>query len=150
MVFCGTTCATIAKSQMRKSSLSRWLEGIKIFALPSKITYTKPMTIRGTKSRKRNSKKNSQGFSTSIELTREQEKAIQSFVESGRYESVEAFLDEAITEAYSRTEAFKKLAREKLAASQKDIEAGRVVTVPKGKIGETLDQLHKGTLEFNK
>jgi Arc/MetJ-type ribon-helix-helix transcriptional regulator len=83
-----------------------------------------------------------------IELTRDQEKAIKSFVESGRYESVEAFLDEAITEAYSRTEAFKKLAREKLAASQKDIEAGRVVTVPKGKIGETLDQLRNDTLEF--
>jgi Arc/MetJ-type ribon-helix-helix transcriptional regulator len=54
-----------------------------------------------------------------IELTREQEKLIRGFVDSGRYESVEAFLDEAITEAYTRTEAFKKLAREKLAA-QKD------------------------------
>lgn len=85
-----------------------------------------------------------------IELTQEQERLIRGFVESGRYESVEAFVDEAITEAYSRTEAFKKVAREKLAASQKDIEAGRVVTVPKGKIGETLDQLRKGTLPFER
>jgi Arc/MetJ-type ribon-helix-helix transcriptional regulator len=83
-----------------------------------------------------------------IELTKEQEKLIKGFVESGRYESIEAFLDEAITEAYSRTEAFAKLAREKLAASQKDIEAGRVVSVPKGKMAETLEQLRNGTLSF--
>lgn len=66
-----------------------------------------------------------------IELTREQEKLIRGSVESGRYESVEAFLDEAITEAYTRTEAFKKLASEKLAAAHKDIGARRVVTVAK-------------------
>ena len=83
-----------------------------------------------------------------IELTAEQEKLLRSFVESGQYESVEAFIDEAITEAYTRTEAFARLAREKLAASKKDIEAGRVVTVPKGKLGETLDKLRSGTLEF--
>jgi Arc/MetJ-type ribon-helix-helix transcriptional regulator len=85
-----------------------------------------------------------------IELTREQEKLIRSFVESGQYESVEAFLDEAITEAYTRTETFKKLAREKLVIAQKDIEAGRVVTVAKGKIGETLEQLRNGTLQFKR
>jgi Arc/MetJ-type ribon-helix-helix transcriptional regulator len=34
-----------------------------------------------------------------ITLTPEQEKLIQGFVASGRYESVEAFIDEAITEA---------------------------------------------------
>jgi Arc/MetJ-type ribon-helix-helix transcriptional regulator len=83
-----------------------------------------------------------------IELTQEQEKLVRRFVESGQYESVKDFIDEAITEAYTRTEAFSRLAREKLAASQKDSEAGRVVTVPKGKIGETLDHLRNGTLTF--
>jgi hypothetical protein len=50
--------------------------------------------------------------------------------------------------AYSRTEAFAKLSREKLEASQKDIEAGRVVSVPKGKMAETLEQLRNSTLSF--
>jgi Arc/MetJ-type ribon-helix-helix transcriptional regulator len=82
-------------------------------------------------------------------LTPEQEKLIRGFVQSGHYDSVEAFIDEAITEAYSHTEAFIKLARAKLAASQKDSEAGRVVTVPKGKLSDILVQYRNGTLKFN-
>ena len=85
-----------------------------------------------------------------IELTQEQERVVRGLVEAGQYESVEHFIDEAITEAYTRTEVFANWARAKLDASQKDIEAGRVITVPKGKIGETLDELRRGTLEFER
>jgi Arc/MetJ-type ribon-helix-helix transcriptional regulator len=84
-----------------------------------------------------------------IELTREQEKQVRGFVESGQYESVQAFIDEAITEAYSRTEEFITMIRAKLAESQRDIEAGRVVTVPNGKLSEILQQYRNGTLKFD-
>ena len=84
-----------------------------------------------------------------IELTSEQEQRVRDFVKRGYYESVEDFIDDAITTTYARTEAFNALAREKLAASQEDIEAGRVVTVGKGQIGSVLDKLRKNELEFD-
>ena len=82
-----------------------------------------------------------------IELTSQQEEIVRGLVESGQYESVEAFIEEAVTEAYSRTETFTAFARKKLAASQKDIEAGRVVEVPPGKLNEVLQRHRNGKLD---
>ena len=82
-----------------------------------------------------------------IEMNNAQEKALQRLIEAGHYASPQDFLDEALAEAYSHTEEFTKLAREKLAASQKDIEAGRVVTVTPDTINDILDQHRNGTLE---
>lgn len=84
-----------------------------------------------------------------IELTPEQEKQVRSFVEAGQYDSVQDFIDASITEAYSRTEAFKQWAIKSHEKAQKDIQAGRVVSVPKGKMNETLDKLRDGTLSFD-
>jgi Arc/MetJ-type ribon-helix-helix transcriptional regulator len=83
-----------------------------------------------------------------IELTHEQEKLVRGFVESGRYESVQAFIDEAITEAYTRTEAFTEMVRAKLRESQAAYESGQVVTMPKGGVNELLKQYRAGTLTF--
>jgi Arc/MetJ-type ribon-helix-helix transcriptional regulator len=83
-----------------------------------------------------------------IELTREQEKLVRGFVESGRYESVEAFIDSSITQAFIETEAFVKWARERDKQAQEDVKAGRVVTVASGKMAEVLEQHRNGTLTF--
>ena len=82
-----------------------------------------------------------------IELNQEQELALQRLIEAGRYDTPQDFIDEALADAYSYTAAFADTAREKLAASREDVEAGRVVSVPQGKLGETLDRHRSGTLE---
>lgn len=43
-----------------------------------------------------------------------------------------------LTSAYAETDAFAKVARAKLAASQKDIEEGRVVTIPHGQLTNVI------------
>ena len=82
-----------------------------------------------------------------IELNQEQELALQRLIEAGRYDTPQDFIDEALADAYSYTEAFAEIAREKLAVSREDVEAGRVVTIPQGKLGEMLDRHRSGTLE---
>ena len=81
-----------------------------------------------------------------IELTREQESLVRDLVESGRYESVEAFIEAAITSAFSETERFAQWAHERHAQAVEDVAAGRVVSVPKGKMAATLAQLRDGSL----
>jgi Arc/MetJ-type ribon-helix-helix transcriptional regulator len=85
-----------------------------------------------------------------IELTREQEKLVRGFVESGRYESVEAFIDSSIAQAFIETEAFVNWARERDQQAREDIKAGRVVTVASGKMADVLEQHRNGTLTFKK
>lgn len=85
-----------------------------------------------------------------IELTPEQETLVRDFVESGQYESVQDFIDAAITDAYTRSEDFKQWAVESHAKAQEDIKAGRVVSVPKGKMSETLEKVRNGTLTFDR
>lgn len=81
-----------------------------------------------------------------IELTREQESFLRDLVESGRYESVEAFIDAAIAAAFSETERFAQWASERHAQAVEDVAAGRVVSVPKGKMAAILTQYRNGSL----
>ena len=85
-----------------------------------------------------------------IELNQEQESALQRLIDAGYYDTPQDFIDEALADAYTRTKAFKRWAREKLDASQRDLQAGRVVTVVEGDIGETLERLRDDTLEFKR
>ncbi len=84
-----------------------------------------------------------------IELTREQEKIVRGLVQAGRYDSVEQFIDEAITKAYIETQQFIEWAKERHQSAEADIKAGQVVTVPDGKLGEVLDQYRNGMLTFD-
>lgn len=85
-----------------------------------------------------------------IRLTPEQEKQVRSLIEAGQYESVEDFIDEAITEAYTRSEEFRQWALQAHEKAQADLRAGRVVSVPEGKMSETLEKLRDGTLTFDR
>ena len=85
-----------------------------------------------------------------IELSPEQERQVRSFVESGQYDSVQDFIDAAITEAYTRSEAFRQWTTESHAKAQEDVKAGRFINVPKGKLNETLDKVRAGTLTFDR
>ena len=84
-----------------------------------------------------------------IELTPEQEKLVRNLVEAGQYESVEAFIEEAISEATTRTEVFIRWARERHQQAEENLAAGQVVTVPAGKLGEVLNRFRDGTLTFD-
>lgn len=81
-----------------------------------------------------------------IELTREQETLVRDLVASGRYESVEAFVEAAIAAAYSETERFAQWAHERHAQAAEDVAADRVVSVPKGKMAATLAQHRNSSL----
>lgn len=85
-----------------------------------------------------------------IELTEEQERLVRGLVEAGRYDSVQDFIDEAISRAYSETEQFVRWAKERHRQAQEDIEAGRVVTVPEGELNEVLEKYRAGTLTFDR
>ncbi len=82
-----------------------------------------------------------------IELNPEQETALQQLIEAGQYATPQDFIDEALADAYSRTEEFKKWARAKIAASDEDIKAGRVVALTKENVNDVLDQHRNGTLK---
>lgn len=73
-----------------------------------------------------------------ILLTPEQEAQLKRLIEVGLYESAEDFVDTSLTSAYVQTEAFDELAREKLAASQKAVAEGRVVSVSHGQLAELI------------
>lgn len=86
-------------------------------------------------------------YSMTIELSQEQESALQKLIEAGHYETPQDFIDEALSDAYSQTEAFKEMVRKKIAASNEDIAAGRVVTVTKENVHDILRQHRAGTLK---
>ena len=81
-----------------------------------------------------------------IELTHEQENLVRNLVASGRYESVEAFIEAAIAAAYSETERFAQWAHERHAQAAEDVAAGHVVSVPKGEMAKALAQHRNGSL----
>ena len=81
-----------------------------------------------------------------IELTPDQANLVQDLVESGRYESVEAFIDAAISAAFSETERFAQWASERHAQAAEDVAAGRVVSVPRGEMASTLARYRDGAL----
>ncbi len=77
-------------------------------------------------------------MSMTIELSPDTEAQLQSLVKTGKYESIEAFIEVAISNAYAETEAFTEMVRTKLKASKTAYDAGQVVTMPEGGVTELL------------
>ena len=82
-----------------------------------------------------------------IELNQEQENALQHLIETGHYETAQQFLDEALDNAYTYTDEFRAWARERIAAADEDIAAGRTVTVTKENVHEILQKYREGKLQ---
>ena len=53
------------------------------------------------------------------------------------------FVDASLSAAYTETEAFAEAAREKLAASQRAVDEGRVASVPYGQLARFIAERNK-------
>jgi Arc/MetJ-type ribon-helix-helix transcriptional regulator len=83
-----------------------------------------------------------------IELSPDTEAQIQDLIKTGKYESIKAFIEEAISNAYSETEIFAEMVRAKLQKSQNAFDSGHVFTLPEGGVTELLRQYRDGALTF--
>ena len=80
---------------------------------------------------------------TTLSLTPEQASQLRQLIDAGVYESPEAFVDASLSAAYTETEAFAEAAREKLAASQRAVDEGRVASVPYGQLARFIAERNK-------
>ena len=78
-----------------------------------------------------------------LPLTPEQAAQLRQLIDAGVYESPEAFVDASLSAAHAETEAFAEAAREKLAASQRAVDEGRVASVPYGQLTRFLAERNK-------
>jgi hypothetical protein len=83
-----------------------------------------------------------------INLSPDTEAQLQNLVKIGKYESIEAFIEVALCNAYAETEAFAEMIRNKLKKSQTAFESGQIVTLPEGGVSELLEQYREGKLSF--
>ena len=82
-----------------------------------------------------------------IELNQKQQNALQHLIEIGHYETAQQFLDEALDAAYTYTDEFRAWAQKRIAAADKDIAAGRTVTLTKKNVHEILQKYREGKLQ---